>query len=1019
METKVKSTDPFRRRNALTTVILNKLIHPTNRMVTPDKLTADVPAQHDLIPLVKENMQRVMDGENVLEILPELDYVASIVISGILSTKDLITCKLTFESLAHGINPELHADLVKEVRRFFETTYPIDQYLYEILYDTMFRTGSYALGIIPESSVDRIINGGGGRIGTESYANELRSAMKTRGILGNPEEKQTTTTGVGIEQFLQTIKSNGSATAGFKVTFAGKVPDRSKEPTKTDGELKYPEMDVDFGFTLTDNPDTIKIPRLYTARARETVANSYNDLMQSNLSFGMENAEGFVPSLIGLERETNAFNYFDTAAYKNRNYQSRAVEEVVSAELANRRSVGHPLYQHFSSESVILCHTPGTFTQPAGAYIVLDEQGYPVTRNSRMYNASATAWIMGNPSSQLINDAAMGLGLNKNDDPNREWTMTKLLDSYAQLVEAKLIQALKTGAYGGSFNIVRPQQVYQIMMARALAKKNTQILYIPSEQFVYFALDWTPEGIGRSRLDKTRMISTVRSAIALATMQSTVLNATRNIKLTVTLSPEDRDGEKTVNEAVFRATQQFLSRIPYSGTPDDVMAYIANAGIDVEVEGNDFYASTKVEVTENSPDYKVPDPQTDEALLRKQARALGADPDLVINPEQIEFASQITTKNVFNTKRIVQDQQRLQPLLSHWVKTHIYSDPIIIDRLTKVVMDYLEKYATIREEVEVSELDTDKRGEGAAEETAFAFESYPGLEMFTEGTITNQDLIREAVNNPEAINKFTKDRRTAIARKVLSRFVGHISVSLPPPDTGKLNSQMELFDKRMEHVDKQLERVWADGIFDGTVYEGNESKVRTMMSSIMAYQWLTENDVDSDLMSIMSPEAESLDNTVQYISTQRGDLMHNILRITKAVERKMQAEAKRMEVESNEEATVGDNFGGGGGGGDYSGGDDEFGGDEFGADGGEGEDDELGSGEGGDEFGDDEMGDFNFEETTADSEPGTDNEPSDPDVVTGDEDDTGDLGGDADMDSTAPVPGADDSQEEDEGKDKP
>jgi len=1038
MENK-KLDDPFRRRNEFTKAIFNKLIHPTNRTISPNKLTADVPAQHDLIPLVKENMQRVMDGENVLEILPELDYVASIVISGILSTKDLITCKLNFDSLAHGINQELMADLIKELRRFFETTYPIHDYLYEILYDTMFRTGSYALGIIPESSVDRIINEGGGRIGSEAYDQDLRGAMKVRGILGNPNAvDDEATTGVGIEQFIKTARKESFNGTGYQVSLKGKVPNREVAPTKkVEGDktiTTYPDVEVDFGFTLTDNPDTIKIPQLYKARAKSVVTNTYNDLMKSNMSFGMENREGVVNAFVGLERENTVFDYFDAGAYKNRNYQSKPVEEVLPVELAGRRSLGHPMYQHFSSESFIPCHTPGTFTQLIGGFAVLDEQGYPVTRNSRMYNASATAWIMGNPSSQLINDAAMGLGINKQDDPNREWTMSKLLDSYAQLVEAKLVQSLKSGAYGGTFNIVRPQQVYQIMMARALSKKNTQILYIPAEQLVYFALDWTPDGLGRSRLDKTRMISTVRSAIALATMQSTVLNATRNIKLTVTLAPEDRDGEKTINEAVFRATQQFLSRIPYSGTPDDVMAYIANAGIDVEVEGNDFYASTKVDVTENSPDYKIPDPAIDEALLRKQARALGADPDLVINPEQIEFASQITTKNVFNTKRIVQDQQRLQPLLSHWVKIHVYSDPVIIDRLTNCVMKYLDKYAEVREEVDAQELDTETRGATAdpiIEDETFALESFPGLEMFTEGTITESDLKREAVNDPNAINKFTKNRRTAIARKVLSRFVGHICVSLPPPDTGKLNSQMELFDKRMEHVDKQLEKVWADGIFDGTVYEGSEGKVRSMISSIMAYQWLSENDVDPDLMAIMAPETEELSDTVQFISTQRADMTHGVLRMVKAVESKLQTVAKNLDVETNEEAGVGDTLGGQGSSGGYDEGGDEFGGDEFGTEG----DDSLDAGDGGDDLGGEagDDGEFNFDaggddeinfEETGDTDTGTDGgaagdaQSDEVDVVQGDETDTGDLGGDETMEATAPVPDETD-EEEDEGKDKP
>ena len=261
--------------------------------------------------------------------------------------------------------------------------------------------------------------------------------------------------------------------------------------------------------------------------------------------------------------------------------------------------------------------------------------------------------------------------------------------------------------------------------------------------------------------------------------------------------------------------------------------------------------------------------------------------------------------------------------------------------------------------------------------------------------------------------------------------MGHICVSLPPPDTGKLNSQMELFDKRMEHVDKQLEKVWADGIFDGTVYEGSEGKVRSMISSIMAYQWLSENDVDPDLMAIMSPETEELSDTVQFISTQRADMTHGVLRMVKAVESKLQTVAKNLDVETNEEAGVGDTLGGQGSSGGYDEGGDEFGGDEFGTEG----DDSLDAGDGGDDLGGEagDDGEFNFDaggddeinfEETGDTDTGTDGgaagdaQSDEVDVVQGDETDTGDLGGDETMEATAPVPDETD-EEEDEGKDKP
>lgn len=350
MERKVK--DPWRRTRQQSEVLLRKLIHPAGRTNTStNKLTADVPSQHELIPIVKENMQRIMDGENVLEILPDLEYVASIVISGIISTKDLMTCKLIFDSLATGINPELHVELTKEIKRFFETSYPIGDDLYEILYDVIARTGSYMLGIIPESSVDRIINEGG-QIGVENdggslaKAERLRRAMHVRGILGNPSAEDKATPGVGIENFLGRMSAPKEEVTGFKVPIVGKVSDFSKpevpDENTPDAAVTYPQVEVDYGFTLTDNPDVLKLPQLADAISRRKVKDTYNDLMNSSANYGLESHAEAVP-FVGLERDESLFTYFDKTAYKQRSYSTKAVEEIRPAETAGRRAVGHPM----------------------------------------------------------------------------------------------------------------------------------------------------------------------------------------------------------------------------------------------------------------------------------------------------------------------------------------------------------------------------------------------------------------------------------------------------------------------------------------------------------------------------------------------------------------------------------------------------------------------------------------------------------------------------------------------------
>ena len=86
--------------NLLNNAVLNKLHTPRNQSSRdPNKITS--PGQHELMPLVRESMQRNLDAENVNEMLPDLDFVADIVVSGILSSKDqIIRLEITFHHVA-------------------------------------------------------------------------------------------------------------------------------------------------------------------------------------------------------------------------------------------------------------------------------------------------------------------------------------------------------------------------------------------------------------------------------------------------------------------------------------------------------------------------------------------------------------------------------------------------------------------------------------------------------------------------------------------------------------------------------------------------------------------------------------------------------------------------------------------------------------------------------------------------------------------------------------------------------
>lgn len=858
------------RRSQESAAVLNKLIRPqTAHGGQPSSSRATVPDQHELMPFVREQMQRRIDSDNVFDILPDVQFAADIVISSILSSKDLITTTLIYDCTSQQLPLELKSEMLKVVQDYFTKTKPIKNFLYEMLFTAMYKSGSYAVGIIPESSVDQIINDGGKvslehagpAMSTESTLSRLQHALAPIGLVGpiTVEEKK-----VGIEAFF------GERTVPTKDMLSFETGDGGK-------------------FTITDNIDVLKVQKLHQAGIQRK--------LKPRRAVAMEAA--------GLN-----FNYYDKDVYKDRSYRHKNVEEVKVVEQSSRLTVGHPLEQVFPSESIIPVCVPGNVRHHMGYLCVLDDLGYPISKHSLMNNSAAVSWIFSNPQSASMDDAAKGLGFGDRPD-NEKWTAAKLVESYTELVEAKLIASLKNGMFGDSVHLVKPQEVYRIMMARALSKKHTQILYIPAEQMCYFALEYDDFGMGRSLVDKTKLIGTIRTALMMATMQSSVLNATRETEYTITLDQNDRDAEKTIRNIEQGIMEAFANDIPYSGTPDDMAAYFSRAGVRFNIEGNDYYPSTKVSKNDNNPDYKAPDKEVEEMYQRMHLRGMLADPDTIMNPENIEFAAQVTSKSILNAKRIIMIQERIAPQITHYIKTYTISDGLLLRKLAKLAREYYSAAATAnannakKDAAETDNALNPENLDAEAVDHGASGDGYPfGGEVADDEEVV-VDATEAGGESPDHAEGMLREK----INHAVSNFIETINIELPPPENSMLNSQKQAFDDRAEALDKFLEHMITDEAVKNTELEGDVERARTMIKSYLLRVWMRDNDVDRDLQNLFETDSveEVLANIVE------NNLAHAdwVIRLLKKQNDRMATLTANRDVVGNGEADTGSDTSGG------------------------------------------------------------------------------------------------------------
>lgn len=611
---------------------------------------ANLPSANELSPIVRETMQSIQDAENVRNVLPDIDYAAEIRIASILSTKDLVTTSLIYESLSTELNTDMKSKMVKLVRDYFSKDFKLQDKLKDILYDVDFVSGSYPVCIIPEAGIDKLLKSRTD-IGNEKFIHHTNSflseATKTLGLLGSTSLVDS----VGTE-------SNGSYNS-TAIAF------------DNDGE--------GFSFDsikLLDNPSVLRIPSINSALSDAAVEAAYNLPIDTLFN------------TVGNESIYSTIRHNGTDGVGDNKILSRArTLEIPTPESVGRPSIGHPLWYHLPSESVIPIHTPGKPKEHVAYLVILDGKCNPISRHDLVNYNLAWSWINGDASSDIKESVAQGLGL-KTRDIQAEMTISNLTNSFANIVENQVKMSLNKGTYSDNIEMCRPEEVYRIILGRLLAKQGTQMLFIPAQQMIYYAMDYNHYGVGVSLLEKTRMISTIRTALQFASLNGNILNCTRNQQYEIELDPNDREPEKTIQDEKYRIMQSFNSMFPFTGTPTDMWSYMANAGISFSNTGNDFYPGTKINVSDNSPDYKVPDKDFMDDVAKQQYRGFLLDPELILNAQDIEFASQVTSKNLLQTRMICVSQDKLNPNITKTVKVYTKSDGTLLSGLAEIAKEY-------------------------------------------------------------------------------------------------------------------------------------------------------------------------------------------------------------------------------------------------------------------------------------------------------------------------------------------
>lgn len=743
-----------------------------------------VPNSHLFRNRLSKRAKKSVDAQAVLKLLPDVELGIRILTSCILSPSDMTGGDMNWLGPEELLPSDLNATLIKRIRQHFDQVYKIKPLLPKILRKCLAEDGSYPVAVIPENVIDDIINGQK-RVSMESikgFVHEKSNLMKSIGILGSYKETET---------------------KGLNVAFESMNATQLKED---DG---YSRLAFDTGYHkneyvyITDNPMVLRIQDINNAMRSEKAKHAYSTIAQESMGN---------PKITEYRIERSLYSKKDTKG-----------EQVVAfkrPDELNRNTIGHPLIKRFPAESVIPVFVPGEPEKQIGFFICLDEEGVPIQApgGDQYYNNLSSGFGGATNSSMtsgIIQRVKSNLGSNVQFDNNSVKHMEMSIQIYSELVEKDLLSRVKNGIRSSNVNISTNHQIYEIMLARTLSKKLTQMLYIPADYMTYIAFKHGDDGIGLSLLDDTATINALRIVLLFSDIIGSIKNSIGRTTTTLKLDERDPDPMKTIEIAQNEIVRGRQLSVPLSvSNVTDITDFIQRAGFEWKFEGHPSVPDVSFDFQDTQSNKQRPDSELQDSLRKASIMGTYVSPEMVDNGFNSEFAASVVANNILFSKRIIELQEIFNPQITEHLKKCVkYSQPLMAD-LKEIIIQNKDKLKL--DEIEVKD--------------------YAG------------NLIDDERKEKIVIND------------LLEKFLDGFAVELPKPTSVTLDQQMTDLETYSSAVDKALDLAYMNDQIINTNSMGDFSQNIEMLKGLykahFMRRYLTEKGILTELADITSLNEE-------------------------------------------------------------------------------------------------------------------------------------------------------------------
>ncbi|EPU3829034.1 hypothetical protein ACVWU4_001015 [Campylobacter coli] len=659
------------KENPNISAILSKLNTTENKPVTKKNWDYEL-LNTNYLDISKYNKEKIKNIEEIISLFPDLEMPIDILITSIICPNDMLTTNLVYNIPNIEIPETLKQSILTQVKEYIDKNYGISKNLYYILRETLFTKGAYIEAIIPESSLDDLVNERlrlQTAVNTEEYVN---TSKEENFFLGNPDSNKNITVSYNTEEYVNTYIK----------------PEMKIKPNV---EIKKIECNLeDLGISITEDLNNFNIKNKKLKELKKTVKNKLYKRYNANKE----------------DNENQDLNETLDRFFKKKEFYSKdEILELNTVNDASRKTIGKPLVLKLPVEAVIPIFMKNEPETHLGYFVVVDENGLPVSGEDIDYENDRDMSINVGATSRtnINNDRKLGLITKARDAlqgiTDDEPMLNNISEIYNNLIEQQIIKRLNSGILKDVYELENNNDIYKLVFSRAIKNKETKLIFIPTEMVMYYAFEYRKNGTGKTILEKSALLLSIRGILFFARMMGTLKNSITNTVTTVTLDEDDPNPEQSSEKTKSEILKSREALLPIGLTSvKDMSSWVTMLGNKIKVI-HPGLPNIDITTQDEATQKITPDEELDNKIMEAVIMSIGLNPEIVLAGYQTDYATTVNSRNLLMAKKTLRKQDILNPLINEHIIKYCQNDGNIPNMVKSIIKENITDIKKIKTDI--------------------------------------------------------------------------------------------------------------------------------------------------------------------------------------------------------------------------------------------------------------------------------------------------------------------------------